>query len=592
MDCTYLNSKPNNPARILIVDDNTCTRESLRTVLSRTAFDTRTVATSAQAVEHIESEAIDVVVVNLTFAHPETHDVIVKSGQSACYPEVIVAVEPSATEEAVVALKHGAYDCLTKPIETERLYLSVQRALEHRRLKRKVDTLASGDPSVRGRVCQRAVGFYDTTTKLPNRMLMLDRLEQAILRQEVQDGAVALIALSVDQLREVTIAEGMARADELLRNVAKRLREILFPRDTVAHIGTGELAVVVELASAQEVKTIVHKMKRTLASDRSLGHMRITLSAGVAVSPDDGTSAREMYHNAVTALYAQQHQGESGYQFYSSEKNQVARRLATIERSLEKAVSHGRMQLVLQPYHRITDDIPIGGEALLRWTDDEHGAVPPSTFIPMLEKTRQIIPLTEWIIDELAELQRQFIAAEFSDVHLSFNVSPVHLKRLSDASRLVELTTERFPAPEGVAVEITESTFITDTDITTRVLSHLKEAGTQIAIDDFGTGYSSLSYLTRFQFDLLKVDREFMNKMEENVHGKTVVAAIVSMARQLGLATVAEGVETQEQVETLGAFGCDLAQGYHYSRPIPIDETLDYFVNHRGATAFSERVLA
>ncbi len=579
---TTPNGRTDAPARILVVDDEIWICEFLKEVLTHNGYDVATVTDESAAFRLLDHEEFDLVLTDLVMDGSSGYGIIEKTRRLDCAPEVVVMTGYATSEHATRVLKFGAFDYLAKPVESERLHLTIQRALEHRRLKMEVARLSGEDRSVSARVYAGSVGFYDSVTGLANRSLMLDRLDQAIIRQSGRHKYVAVIVIGVDRYRQVCLAEGIARGDALLVEVAGRLREVLFERDTLARPSDDQFAIVAEVDSTDTVMTILSRVLRIPYATRTRGGTggmgpEAALSCGVAIFPEDGKTAQELYNHALAALDAQQRRGGNGYQFYQAEQDRSVRKRIRLERRLAKAVESNRLSLSVQPYYRFANDEPNGGEALLRWNDPVEGEVSPSVFIPLLEKSRLIIPVTEWIVTELGKLQAELLRAGFENYHLSFNVSPVHLQRLDDASQLLALMVDRLPDINRVVVEVTEGVFLSDTDTTSRVFALFKEAGVRTAIDDFGTGYSSLSYLTTFYFEFLKVDRSFVSRMDANPKDETVVSAIVSMAQQLGMATIAEGVETATQVESLKRLGCDLAQGYLYSKPIPAERLVDFF---------------
>ena len=573
------NDQTDGPARLLVIDDEIWICGFLKEILTDHGYHVVTVMSKKSAFRSLEEEEFDLVLTDLMMGELSGYEIIEKTRQLSYAPEVVVMTGHAASEHATRVLKFGAFDYLTKPIESERLHLTIQRALEHRRLKTEVTRLSGNDPSVRARVFEGSIGFYDSVTGLANRSLLFDRLDQAVLRRTGKQGHIAVIVVSVDQYRQISLVDGVSRGDALLVNVANRLQDVLFERDTLARPSSDEFAIVAELDSAETVMMILSKVQQIPELMRSSDgtDLRLSLSCGIAMFPGDGKTTQELYNHAFAALDTQQHRGGDGYQFYQSHQDRTVRQRIQLERRLEKAVESEQLSLSVQPYYRFANGAPHGGEALLRWNDSGEGSVPPSVFVPLLERSRLIVPVTEWIVTELAKLQTELLQAGFLDYHLSFNVSPVHLQRFDDASRLVTLMTEQLPDISQIIIELTEGIFLSDTDTTTRALSLFKEAGIRTAIDDFGTGYSSLSYLTRFSFEFLKIDRSFVSKMDQSPEDETVVSVIISMAQQLGMATIAEGVETTAQVEKLKSLGCDLAQGYLYSKPMPISQITDHF---------------
>ena len=573
------NDQTDGPARLLIVDDEIWICGFLEEILTNHGYHVVTVTSEKEAIRNLEKGEFDLILTDLMLGELSGYEIIEKARQLSYAPEVVVMTGHAANEHATRVLKFGAFDYLTKPIESERLHLTIQRALEHRRLKTEVTRLSGDDPSVRARVFEGSIGFYDSVTGLANRSLLFDRLDQAVLRQTGKQGHIAVIVVSVDQYRQISLVDGVSRGDALLVNVANHLQNVLFDRDTLARPGSDEFAIVAEMDSADTVMMILSKVQQIpqLMKSSDGTELRLSLSCGIAMFPGDGKTTQVLYNRAFAALDTQQHRGGDGYQFYQSHQDRTVRQRIQLERRLVKAVESEQLTLSVQPYHRFANGAPHGGEVLLRWNDPDEGSVSPSAFVPLLERSRLIVPVTEWIVAELAKLQAELHQAGFRDYHLSFNVSPVHLQRFDDASRLVTLMTEQLPDIHQIIIELTEGIFLSDTDTTTRALSLFKEAGIRTAIDDFGTGYSSLSYLTRFYFEFLKVDRSFVSKMDKSPEDETIVSVIISMAQQLGMATIAEGVETTAQVERLKRLGCDLAQGYLYAKPIPANQITDYF---------------
>ncbi len=577
------NGRTDVPARLLIVDDEIWICEFLVELLSQNGYKAVAVTNEQEAFDFLEREEFDLVLTDLMIGGISGYEIIAKTRQLTCAPEVIVMTGHGSTEHATRVLKFGAFDYLAKPIESERLHLTIQRALEFRRLRMEVARLSAVDSndsaSAPARVFAGSIGFYDSVTGLPNRSLLFDRLEQAILRQGGRQQPVTFIVVGVDQYRQICLVDGVSRGDALLRNVANHLTQVLFDRDTLARASSDEFAIVAEVDSVDTAMMILSKVQRVPAvmKDQEEIEGPLSLSCGVAMFPSDGRSAKELYNHALMALDTQQRNGGGGYQFYQSEQDRTVRHRVRLERRLAEAVESGHLRLNVQPYHRFATNAPHGGEALLRWNDPDEGAVSPAVFIPLLERSRLIIPVTEWIVGELARLQTDLLRAGYEDYHLSFNVSPVHLQRFDEAARLVTLMVERLPDLHQVIVELTEGIFLSDTEAAARALSLFREAGIRTALDDFGTGYSSLSYLTRFYFEFLKIDRSFVGRMDKSSEDETIVSAIVSMAQQLGMATIAEGVETVGQVEMLKRLGCDIAQGYLYSRPLPADRIVDHF---------------
>lgn len=565
--------------RVLVVDDEAWIRGYIRELLVEWGFSPRAAADVHAAQTILSENDVDLVVADLFIRDESGLSIIASAQRLRCSPEVIIMTGQGSNSYAVEALSLGAFDYLAKPLDAERLRLTICRALEMRRLKAEVARLSgNGSHVFAANVAASTLALHDSVTGLPNRGLFFDRLHQALLNPTDGRQSVSLIVLSVDGLRRVGIAYGPAHYDAVLADVARGLAETAFRRDTVSRTGDNEFAIIADVKTPERVIKLLGKIS-TLASTLRAEKRpleRISFSMGVALYPADGASPEELYQRALMALDTQQSRGGAGYQFYHAERDREIQRFVELERRLADGLRDGRFSIVLQPYHRLADASVHGAEALLRWDGGDGIAASPSEFIPVLESNRTIVDVTEWIVGELALLQARFLDEGMTDQWLSLNVSPAHLARYDDACRLVALIAERFRDPSRVIVEVTEGIFLEDSATTDRVMAAFTEAGIQLAIDDFGTGYASLSYLTRYGFGYIKIDRSFVGSADINPDTSTIVAAIVSMAQQLGIATVAEGVENGNQLDLLRRLGCDVVQGYHFSRPLDPDSLLEY----------------
>jgi len=567
------------PARVLVVDDEAWIRAYVRELLVEWGYSPRTAGDVHTAETLLSENDFDLVIADLFIRDESGFSIIATVQRLRCSPEVIIITGQGSSGYAVEALSLGAFDYLVKPLDAERLRLTIGRALEMRRLKAEVGRLSgNGSQVFDANVAACTLALHDSVTGLPTRGLFFDRLHQALLSPTAGRRSLSLIVLSVDGLRRAGIAYGPAHYDAVLAEVAKSLAETAFRRDTVSRTGDNEFAIIADVKTPESVIKLLGKIS-TLAStlraeERPLE--RISFSMGVALFPADGATPEELYQRALMALDTQQRRGGAGYQFYHAERDREIQRFVELERRLAGGLRDGRFSIVLQPYHRLADASVHGAEALLRWDGGDGVTASPAEFIPVLESNRTIVDVTEWIVGELARLQARFLDEGMTDQWLSLNVSPAHLARYDDARRLVALITETFRDPSRVIVEVTEGIFLEDSVTTDRVMELFTEAGIQLAIDDFGTGFASLSYLTRYGFGYIKIDQSFVGSADTNPDSSTIVAAIVSMAQQLGIATVAEGVENESQLDLLRRFGCDVVQGYHFSRPLGPDALLEY----------------
>jgi diguanylate cyclase (GGDEF)-like protein len=564
---------------VLIIDDDAWIRSFLTNVLVERGY----VVLEAPDVECgralLRDLHVDLMLVDLTVGSLSGFDMIMEAQRAPSAPSVVVMTGYNRTDYAVRALEYGAFDFLAKPLDSQRLDLAIRRALENRRLRAEISRLSSeGAGGYRSNVSRESVAFYDSVTGLPNRSLFFDRLDQILIRQSQDKRCVALAVIAIGDLRRIGLAYGNDEADRVLTSVARTLESFVYKRDTVARVADNQIAVMAELNSCDRVVTLMEKLDSVVeAATLSENHVRpLRLDIGVALFPEDASNAEELYRHALSALDVQEHRVGGGHQLYRADRDAILRDQIRLERQLVSALTAGEYQTVLQPYHRVADGSVLGAEALLRWRPRNGAPIPPSRFVPILEANRGIVPVTEWIVRELGAVQTALIESGFGEQYLSLNVSPIQFQQLTDATRFVELVLECCPDPSRIIVELTESVFLSNDETVAGALQRLTKSSISIAFDDFGTGYSSLSYLTRYHVDYIKIDRSFVRAVDMRPDAATIVAAITSMARQLGIAVIAEGAETPEEAALLRECGCDFIQGFVYSRPLEPGDLTHY----------------
>ncbi len=419
---------------------------------------------------------------------------------------------------------------------------------------------------------------YDALTGLPNRMLVLDRLQQMIKEADRTQEQIAVLFLDMDDFKKINDSMGHDVGDKALREAARRLRAAVRAGDTVGRLGGDEFIVLANrMNSADGVPVIASHILQGFQEPFNLDGRAISLTAsvGVALYPDDGQTPSELLKNADSAMYVAKEKGRDRFAFFESRMNfEVARRLQ-IEELLGGAIERGEIYVVFQPQINLKTARVEGVEALLRWDSPVLGPVRPDEFISVAEQTGQIVALGRFVIKEsLSSLQDWLTAA--AEFRLAINLSPrqfrdEHLVEfIQDALQLCHID------PRRLELEITEGVLMTADKLTLNVLNTLHQKGISLALDDFGVGYSSLSYLRNYPFDLLKIDRSFIQDMTEDSDDCALVNATVVMARALGIRVLAEGVETELQEQLLQRLGCDLVQGFFYSRPVPADELKTY----------------
>jgi diguanylate cyclase (GGDEF)-like protein len=419
------------------------------------------------------------------------------------------------------------------------------------------------------------LAYHDSLTDLPNRNLFVDRLGQGLIAARRERRFAAAVFLDIERFRMVNESFGRRAGDELLREAAVRLCAAARDEDTVARVGADHFAIAVAPCEkpADTVQWLLGRIGEAFSRPVLIDgvELRVTLKAGVAVFPGDGSSTEVLCANAETALNHAK-QAASSYLFYAPEMNaRVAESLA-LEHRLRRAVEDGRLALHYQPKMDVRTGRLAGLEALIRWQDPELGAVPPAKFVSLMEETGMILVAGRWALGRAVQDILRWQSLGLAVPRTAVNVSAIQLRQKDFVDSVLEAISRFGRAKPLLDVEITESVLVDDIDETTRKLHTLRRAGVEISVDDFGTGYCSLSYLARLPVDVLKIDRSFVVRMRDAGYPRNIVAMIVSLAHTLGLKVIAEGVEDDEQVRLLKDLGCDQIQGYLVSRPVPPQE--------------------
>jgi diguanylate cyclase (GGDEF)-like protein len=411
---------------------------------------------------------------------------------------------------------------------------------------------------------------HDALTDLPNRVLLREQLEQALARVH-RGESVAVLCLDLDRFKNVNDTLGHPMGDALLRGVSDRLQACVRPSDTVARLGGDEFAII--QVGAQQPSDATMLARRLIEAIGGLfdidGHqVVIGTSIGIAVAPVDGDDPDQLLRNADMALYRAKSDGRGTYHFFHPQMDALMQARRVLELDLRKALAAGEFELYYQPLIDLASNEVDGFEALVRWNHPERGLVPPLDFIPLAEEIGLIIPIGDWVLRQ-ACLEAMSWAPTLS---IAVNLSPAQFKSRSLALSVVAaLAASGLPA-RRLELEITETVLLQDSAATLEVLHQLRELGVRISMDDFGTGYSSLSYLRSFPFDKIKIDRSFVAELGQSNDCVAIVRAVTGLGSSLGMATTAEGVETEEQLDMLRAEGCTQVQGYLFSPPRPAAE--------------------
>jgi len=420
---------------------------------------------------------------------------------------------------------------------------------------------------------------FDALTGLPNRNLFQDRLTHAIDLAEKNNKYAALLFIDIDRFKYVNDTLGHSLGDQLLQDIANRLTHNLQKPSTIARFGGDEFIVILpDESNLHHVESAVHKILKDLEQPYSLNGNPVFASAsiGVAVYPVDGKDSETLLRKADNAMYKAKDKGRNNFQFFTVEMDNEAQQRQELEHDLRQAIEKKHLSLVYQPIIDPVTGAMVNAEALIRWQHPEKGLISPRQFIPLAEEVGLILPIGEWVLREACSEAMRWNDVSGNPPGVSINLSSIQFQfQKQDIPGLVKtiLAETQLPA-EQLTLEITESLLVDDD--TLKQLQEIRDLGIGLSIDDFGTGYSSLSYLKKFPVSTLKIDRSFIMGLPDNSEDEALVSAILVMANSLNLTVVAEGVETQDQVDLLKSKGCQFVQGYYFSKPLFKDDFATY----------------
>ena len=417
--------------------------------------------------------------------------------------------------------------------------------------------------------------FHDVLTGLPNRRLFRDRMSVALAHARRQRGGVAVMYLDLDQVKLINDSLGHTAGDTLLLTVAQRLVACVRAEDTVARMGGDEFTILVtQVCDRRGAETVAQKVLEAVAEPMNIDthELFVTTSIGIAIYPDDGTDAEMLLQNADRAMYRAKEAGRNNYQYATPAAFDATGGRLSIESSLHHAFEREEFVVHYQPMVDIASGEMIGAEALVRWRHPQFGLMMPDDFIPIAEECGLIVPIGEWVLRTACRQMKLWHDAGYEHLRIAVNLSPRQFQQRDLVATIERTLAETQLRPESLDLEITESTAMQNAELSLGIMQRLKEMGVRISIDDFGTGYSSLSYLKRFPIDTVKIDQNFVRDLSDKSNDGAIISAVISMARVLKLAVIAEGVENQEQLDFLQRERCETIQGFLFSKPVPAEE--------------------
>ena len=433
----------------------------------------------------------------------------------------------------------------------------------------------------------RHMAYHDVLTKLPNRRLFEDRVQDAMIEAQKLGKRVAVMFVDLDRFKQINDCLGHDIGDLLLQNVSDRLLSCLREGDTVSRQGGDEFTLLLtEIDEVSEVERVAQRIHAALNRSFLLDghHMHVTMSLGIALYPEDGLTVESLMKHADIAMYAAKEQGKNNYQFFTSAMKAELTNKMRMENALRRALERKQFVLQYQPQVQIETGRIIGMEALIRWLHPELGTVPPSIFIPLAEETGLIVEIGEWALYEACQQNKRWQLMGYPALKIGVNLSARQFMHDKLVDMVAQVLNDTGLDPQYLDLEITESIAMQDGDFVIKKLQELRRLGIQISIDDFGTGYSSLSYIKKFPINTLKIAQPFVSDITESPDDAAIVSAIIAMAHGLNMNVIAEGVETDYQRAFLRKLRCDEMQGFLYSKPLSAD-TFTKLLKNRAKTA-------
>jgi diguanylate cyclase (GGDEF)-like protein len=564
--------RANNP-KILVIDDDDQIRRLLLDIFKE-RYDCWEVGSAEEALLVLAQESFDLVISDISMGGMSGLELVPHVHSISADSIVLMISGKNNIETAIEALRAGAFDYILKPFDTRHVEAAVERALKQSSLmKEKRSYKVQLEKLLTERTAEvNRLAHYDTLTGLPNRTLFKDRLEQAVTMAQRAGELLAILFISLDQLKKVNDTLGHLPGDQLMKQVAGRLRSCVTEGDTVARFGGDEFAVMLtHIDGAKDVVETIGSIRAALYPPFDLDGQELftTTSVGASLFPYDGKESQSLLKNAGNALYRAEKSGGDNYRFYTEDMNSRASKQFALETSLRHAIDNQEFVLHYQPQMAIDSLNITGVEALVRWQHPQLGLLLPAEFIPMAEANGLILPIGEWVLRTACRQNREWQERGFAAMRVGVNVSARQFQQQHLAEIVLQILEETGLAPEYLDLELTESSIMNNAQAAVDVLARLKAKDVTISIDDFGTGFSSLSYLKRLPIDALKIDQSFIRDVTTDPDDAALVMAIVTLAHNLRLQVIAEGVETEEQLRFLHLLRCDEAQGYLFSKPQP-----------------------
>ncbi len=559
-----MDSPPIKAGNIIIADDDPSILLLLRHILTTENYEVTEARSGMEAIELCREFTYDLAIFD--FVMPDV------DGISACKeitfqisnpPPVLIITSLDDDVSVTNAFEAGAIDYVTKPINWSVFKQRVKRIVESEKNRQKVKRLE----------------FHDSLTGLPNRTLLLDRLESATMRAQRNKSMLALLMVDIDNLKLINETLGHNNGDKVISSVANRLRKKIRITDTLSRSGGDEFNLIIEnIQQLEDVGLMAEKFARAIEHDMTIMDQEIHIKAsiGISIYPQDGEDISSLLSNADAALYRAKDKGGNTYEFYSPDLGKKARRRLELENNLRYALDNDELVVYYQPKVDLITDEAYGMEALVRWNHPQQGIIPPDEFIPIAEEAGLIIQLGQQVIEKACHQFKCWQNENIPVTNISINVSARQFKEQDLVSILQKTLHKNQLDASHIELELTESTLLKNEQQAEAILNQLHNMGVKISIDDFGTGYASLSYLKRLPIDIIKIDKSFTDGILHDPDDIAIVNAIFGLAKGFEIKLVAEGIETQGQLDKIKELGVDYGQGYFWSPPLPADQYAEF----------------
>ena len=542
---------------VLVVDDDPAIRLVIRHAMQQNGYHVIEASNGLEAVQFSIRQIPDLILMDAVMPEMDGFRATeeIRKIEACDDTPILMATSLDDDDSIARAFNVGACDYITKPFNWSVLKHRVRRMLQAANAQRRIQHLA----------------YHDVLTGLPNRMLFMDRIDQAISRAQREEGQFALLFIDIDHFKVINDSMGHDAGDQLLNLISIRLRDVLRKSDTVARLGGDEFTVIIEyLQHPDDVIQITKNILSALDLPAEVNGKEVYVggSIGIAMYPQDGENFGVLLKNADTAMYKAKELGRNTFQFYASEMSHKAMQRLELENQIRTALKEDQFEVYYQPKVDLQNNKCIGVEALVRWNHPQRGLISPDDFVPLTEEIGLITQLDEWMMKAACLQFMQWKQQGYPLNNLSVNISSRHFKEgnlIEYCTTLLEMTGI---AAECLEIELTESALVDNYSNAKYILDKLHTMGLRIALDDFGTGYASMAYLKEFPFDTVKIDRSFIRDIPQDHEDAAIVTAMIQLSQALKLNIVAEGIETDQQRQFLYDNACGYGQGYLWSRPV------------------------